>query len=131
MTELIDLRHVEDIVKARSTVRDHSQKLGFGLVDQTRIVTAASELARNTIEHGGGGFLQIMIIDNMNKVGINLVFEDRGKGIDNIELALSGGYSTGSGLGLGLKGSKQLMHDFEINSKHGTGTRVSVTRWKP
>jgi serine/threonine-protein kinase RsbT len=104
--------------------------LGFGLVDQTKFVTAASELARNTLDHGGGGSVLIELIQNERKPGIRLVFEDHGPGILNLTLALTDGYTTGNGMGLGLSGAKRLSHEFEIESKPGEGTKVSILRWK-
>jgi serine/threonine-protein kinase RsbT len=103
--------------------------LGFSLVDQTKVVTAASELARNTVIYGGGGSMQIETL-NGPRTGLRLVFEDKGPGIPDIELALRDGFTTGSGLGLGLGGAKRLVNDFEISSRVGEGTRISITRWK-
>jgi serine/threonine-protein kinase RsbT len=110
-------------------VRDASARLGFSLVDQTKVVTAASELARNTIIYGGGGIMQMETL-NGPRNGLRLIFEDKGPGIPDIELALRDGFTTGSGLGLGLGGAKRLVSDFEISSRPGEGTRVSITRWK-
>jgi len=103
--------------------------LGFSLVDQTKVVTAASELARNTVTYGGGGVLSLETL-NGPRIGIRLVFEDQGPGIPDIDLALRDGFTTGSGLGLGLGGAKRLVNEFEIASKPGVGTKVSITRWK-
>ena len=110
--------------------RQWSIDLKFSLVDQTRIITAASELARNTIEHGGGGTLTLEVIENGTKTGLRLIFEDQGPGIANLELAMKGGYKTGGGMGLGLRGSKRLTNEFEIDTKPGEGTRIAVIRWK-
>jgi serine/threonine-protein kinase RsbT len=104
--------------------------LKFGVVDQTKMVTAASELARNTLGHGGGGTCVMELVRNGTRDGLSLTFEDKGPGISDIELALKDGYSTGGGLGLGLGGSKRLVSEFEIASKVGEGTRVTVVRWK-
>lgn len=123
------LRAAEDIVRMRQTVREQVTGLGFSLVDQTKIVTAASELARNTILYGGGGEVVVepLVVDR--KKGVRLTFIDQGPGIPNIELALKDGYSTGAGLGLGLGGAKRLSNEFDIDSQPGRGTRVSITRW--
>lgn len=114
----------------RQAVRKKVVSLGFGLVDQTKIVTASSELARNALDHGGGGYVRMEILENERRAGLRLIFEDRGPGIPNIELALTDGFSTGAGMGLGLGGAKRLSHEFEISSKPGVGTRVSIVRWK-
>src|SRR5579871_2187751 len=119
-----------DVVIARQAVRAWTLELKFGLVDQTKMVTAASELARNTLEHGGGGSMTMELINNGVRKGLRLIFEDRGPGIPNIERALEDGFTTKSGMGLGLGGSRKLVNDFEISSKAGEGTRVTVTRWK-
>jgi serine/threonine-protein kinase RsbT len=118
------------IVAVRQMVRAWSQELGFSLVDQTKIVTAASELARNTIKHGGGGSLRLTVLKNGIRSGLKLRFEDSGPGIPDINLAMKDGFTTAGGLGLGLGGSKRLVNEFEINSKPGEGTRVTITRWK-
>lgn len=119
-----------DVVRARQLVRTRAIELGFGLVDQTKIVTAASELARNTLDYGGGGTARIEIVQNGPRSGLRLTFEDQGPGIPDPELALKDGYTTGGGLGLGLSGAKRLSHEFEIHSVVGQGTRVSIVRWK-
>jgi len=118
-----------DVVTVRRRVRDASARLGFSLVDQTKVVTAASELARNTIIYGGGGTLQMELL-NGPRNGLRLIFEDKGPGIADIELALRDGFTTGAGLGLGLGGAKRLVSDFDIASRPGEGTRVTITRWK-
>ena len=128
--EAMPLRSDEDVVRVRQRVRDQAAKLGFSLVDQTKIVTAASELARNTLLHGRGGTATIEPLRKGVRVGLQLVFEDRGPGIADLELALQDGYTTGHGLGLGLSGSRRLMNEFEIESRPGEGTRVRVVRWK-
>lgn len=119
-----------DVVKARQLVRDWAVEMRFSLVDQTKLVTAASELARNTIIHGLGGTLTIEIVTHGQRSGLRMTFEDQGPGIADVELALQDGYTTGTGLGLGLSGSKRLVNEFEIYSQVGKGTRVAVTRWK-
>jgi serine/threonine-protein kinase RsbT len=121
----------EDIVKVRQAVRACATELGFSLVEQTKIVTAASELARNAVVYGGGGEVRIeRLTQGPKRTGMRLTFEDQGPGIPNIELAMREGYSTGSGLGLGLSGAKKLSHEFEIQSSVGAGTRVTIVRWK-
>ena len=119
----------DDIVRVRQRVRDWAVTLGFSLVDQTKIVTAASELARNTLVHGAGGHVRLESLINDRRRGLRLTFEDRGPGIPDTALALRDGYTTGSGLGLGLSGSKRLSHDFELWSRPGEGTRVVIARW--
>jgi serine/threonine-protein kinase RsbT len=111
-------------------VRSWAGELGFSLVDQTKIVTAASELARNTIKHGGGGSLKLESLNEGIRKGLRLIFEDHGPGIPDISLAMKDGYTTGGGLGLGLGGSKRLMSDFQIESRVGEGTKITVVRWK-
>jgi serine/threonine-protein kinase RsbT len=118
-----------DVVAVRRRVREVSTKLGFSLVDQTKLVTAASELARNTIIHGGGGKMLLELL-NGPRTGLRLTFEDTGKGIPDIEMALRDGFTTGSGLGLGLGGAKRLVNDFAVSSRVGEGTKVVITRWK-
>ena len=124
------VRSSEDIVRVRQAVRAWAVELGFSLVDQTKIVTAASELARNTVLHGGGGTIRLEMLNDGARRGLRLVFEDKGPGIPDVALALEEGYTTGTGLGLGLGGAKRLSNDFEIASRVGEGTRVSITRWK-
>lgn len=119
-----------DVVKVRQVVRQWAAELKFSLVDQTKLVTATSELARNTLEHGGGGTMLAVIVEEGARKGVKLVFDDKGPGIANIELALRDGYTTGSGMGLGLSGSKRLVNDFQINSEPGRGTTVTIIRWK-
>jgi serine/threonine-protein kinase RsbT len=129
-SETFELRSSEDIVAARQVVRKRSVALGFGLVDQTKFVTASSELARNTLDYGGGGTVRIEVIENGVKAGLRLIFEDKGPGIPNITQALQDGFTTGSGMGLGLGGAKRLSHEFDIHSAPGEGTRVTLVRWK-
>jgi serine/threonine-protein kinase RsbT len=120
----------EDVVTVRQAVRQHAVELGFNLVDQTKIVTAASELARNTLQHGGGGRVRIEPVMSLGRRGLRLTFEDDGPGIANIEEAMRDGFTTGGGLGLGLSGARRLSNEFHIESAPGRGTRVTITRWK-
>lgn len=120
----------QDVVLVRQAVRQFAVKLGFSLVDQTKIVTAASELARNTLDYGGGGTVKLEALQNGMRRGLRLVFEDSGPGIPDIELALKDGYTTGNGLGMGLSGAKRLMNEFNIVSRVGEGTCVTITKWK-
>jgi serine/threonine-protein kinase RsbT len=126
----LPLRAQEDVVAARQFVRSWAVELGLSLVDQTKIITAASELARNAVIHGGGGSIRIQILQETAKRGLRLTFEDKGPGILDIEKAMTDGYTTGNGLGLGLGGAKRLTHEFYIESAPGAGTRVMITRWK-
>ena len=119
-----------DVTRVRQTVRAWATELGFSLVDQTKLVTAASELGRNTLVHGGGGTLRLEILNNGGRLGLRLTFEDRGPGIADIDQAMQDGYTTKGGLGLGLGGARRLANEFEIASRPGEGTRVSITRWK-
>lgn len=128
--ETFELRAQEDILHLRQRARSWAIEMDFSLVDQTKIVTAASELARNTITHGGGGTSRLRWLTSGSRVGLRLDFVDDGPGIADLGLALQDGYTTGSGLGLGLSGSRRLMSEFDIESHPGEGTRVSVTRWK-
>ena len=128
--ETLALQSGEDVVRARQAVRQRAVALGFSLIEQTKIVTAASELARNTIDHGGGGTVEFETPVAGGRRGLRLTFTDEGPGIKDIDLAMTDGYSTGSGLGLGLSGAKRLSNEFEIVSRVGEGTRVSITRWK-
>ncbi|HEX4279044.1 MAG TPA: anti-sigma regulatory factor [Bryobacteraceae bacterium] len=128
--ESLTIQSSEDIVKVRQAVRRKAVSLGLGLVDQTKFVTAASELARNTLDYGGGGTARIELVQNERTSGIRLVFEDQGPGIADVEQALRDGYSSGNGMGLGLSGAKRLSHEFEIQSRLGGGTTVSILRWK-
>lgn len=128
--EQLEVRSEEQVVKYRQLVRKWSAQEGFSLVDQTKLVTAASEIARNTVVHGGGGEGEIQLLEEGSQRGLRLILSDRGSGIENPELALRDGYTTGGGLGLGLGGAKRLVSEFELESKPGEGTRVSLTRWK-
>jgi serine/threonine-protein kinase RsbT len=128
--EVREIRSSQDVVGVRQMVREWAVYAGFSLVDQTKIVTAASELARNTLTHGGGGSMRVEALNDGNRRGVRVVFEDQGPGIPNVEQALRDGFTTGGGLGLGLGGAKRLCHDFEIHSEPGRGTRVAITRWR-
>ena len=128
--ETLPVRSSNDIVVVRQMVRASAVQLGFNLVEQTKIVTAASELARNTIDYGGGGVARVRSLQQAGRIGLRLTFEDKGPGIADIELALKDGYTTGGGLGLGLSGAKRLSNEFAIESRPGEGTRVTITRWK-
>jgi serine/threonine-protein kinase RsbT len=128
--DTLPLTASEHIVVVRQDVRRRAIELGFSLVDQTKIVTAASELARNAIQHGGGGRVVVEIVSDGTRRGLRLAFEDQGPGIADIQLAMKDGYSTAGGLGLGLSGAKRLSNEFAISSTPGGGTRVVITRWK-
>ena len=120
----------EDVVVVRQSTRSLAVEIGLSIVDQTKIVTAASELARNTVIHGGGGRATLEVIKDGSKQGLRLIFQDQGPGIADVDRAMQDGYTTGGGLGLGLGGSRRLCSDFSIESKVGVGTRVTITRWK-
>ena len=124
------IRSPEDVVAVRQLVREWAISVGFSLVDQTKIVTAASELARNTVLHGGGGSVRLEALNDDRRRGLRLVFEDQGPGIPDLGQALKDGFSTGNGLGLGLGGAKRLSNEFDISSRPGEGTRIAITRWK-
>ena len=126
----LPVRTDEDIVASRQKVRALTQQLKFSLVDQTKMITAASELSRNTVVHGGGGQMRWEVLEQGLKRGLRLHFEDSGPGIPDVQLALTDGWTSGGGMGLGLPGSKRLVHEFELASAPGKGTRVSITRWK-
>ena len=128
--EQLPLKNSSDVVIARQKVRQVATELRFSLVDQTKLVTAASELARNALDHGGGGQMTLEVVNGVSKTGLRLVFEDSGPGIPDIEAALKDGFTTGSGMGLGLGGSKRLVNEFAIESEVGKGTKVTVLRWK-
>ena len=129
-TDTLPVTTSEQIVLVRQAVRQRAVDLGFSLVDQTKIVTAASELARNVLQHGGGGQATIEAVDASGRRGLRLTFEDQGPGIPDIDLAMKEGYTTAGGLGLGLPGAKRLSNDFFICSTPGKGTRVVISRWK-
>ena len=128
--ETLPIRSSDDIVRIRQGVRAYAIEAGFSLVDQTKIVTAASELARNTLDYGGGGDASLQLLDRDGRMGVRVIFEDNGPGIADIKLAMTDGYTSGGGLGLGLSGAKRLSNEFEIHSVPGEGTRISITRWK-
>jgi serine/threonine-protein kinase RsbT len=128
--ERTDIRSEDQVVRVRQLVRQWSTEAGFSLVDLTKFVTAASELARNTVIHGGGGTVQLQALQENGRRGVRVVFEDDGPGIADLELAMRDGYTTGTGLGLGLGGAKRLVNEFEISSRPGGGTRIAITRWK-
>jgi serine/threonine-protein kinase RsbT len=126
----LPLQKSEDVVRMRQNVREHAIAQGFSLVDQTKIITAASELGRNAIEYGGGGTVEIAELENGVRKGLRLTFADQGPGIPDIPLALRDGYTSGKGLGLGLGGAKRLSDEFSIESAPGAGTRIVITRWR-
>lgn len=129
VSERVEIRSSEDVVRVRQRVRAVAVSAGLSLVDQTKVVTAASELARNTLDYGGGGTLDIEVLNGLRR-GVRLVFEDQGPGIKDIDAALRDGFTTGNGLGLGLGGAKRLCSEFSIESSVGRGTRVMCSRWK-
>jgi serine/threonine-protein kinase RsbT len=128
--EVRDIQNSDDVVRIRQEVRKRAIEVGLSLVDQTKIVTAASELARNTLDYGGGGTATVEIVTDGGRTGLRLTFEDKGPGIADVQLALTDGYTTGSGLGLGLSGARRLSNEFHIESKLGEGTKVTIARWK-
>ena len=119
-----------DIVMSRQTVRKLAQQINFSLVDQTKMITAASELSRNTVVYGGGGEMRWQVVSNGSKTGLRLAFEDKGPGIPDLALALTDGWTSGKGLGVGLSGSRRLVNEFDIRTAVGEGTCVTITRWK-
>ena len=127
---VLPIRTQEDIVRVRKATRENAIAQGFSLVDQTKLVTAASELARNTLDYGNGGEVEITRVLDGARKGLRLTFSDQGPGIDDIEKALTDGYSTGGGLGLGLSGARRLSNEFSIDSAPGKGTRVMIARWR-
>ncbi len=126
----IRLENDQHVAASRQLVRRLAQEAGFSLVDQTKLVTATSELARNTVKYGGGGEMRAEQVQRDKQVGLRITFSDQGPGIPDIEQAMIDGWSTGSGLGLGLSGAKRLVNEFEIESRVGQGTRVTITRWR-
>ena len=129
-SETFAIRTAEDVVIARQRVRTRAVELGFSLVDQTKLVTAASELARNTLQYGGGGVMHIEQLHDGSRRGVRLVFEDQGPGIPDVTVAMRDGYTSGGGLGLGLGGAKRLANEFSIESTPGVGTKVMIARWR-
>jgi len=129
-SDRLAVRSGEDLLHLRQMVRQWAVDIGFGLLDQTRIVTAASELGRNMVDFAGGGVVRLEELADLGRRGLRLTFEDHGPGIPDVELALRDGYSTGSGLGLGLGGARRLVNEFSIASKVGSGTTVAITRWR-
>jgi serine/threonine-protein kinase RsbT len=128
--EVLPVRGENDVVLVRHAVRTWSVQQGFSLVDQTKMVTAASEIARNTVLYGRGGTVRIETLADGIRKGLRLVFEDQGPGIPDIDLVMRDGYSTGTGLGMGLGGARRLVNEFRIESTPGQGTKVTLTRWK-
>jgi len=128
--ERLAIRASEDVVAVRQYVRKLALDLGLSLVDQTKVVTAASELARNTLIHGRGGSVTVDIVEGAGRRGVRAIFEDHGPGIPDIDRALQDGFTTAGGLGLGLGGSKRLSNEFTLESKPGQGTRITIVRWK-
>jgi serine/threonine-protein kinase RsbT len=129
-TDRIEVRGQHDIVNVRQVVRGWCLAIGMGLVDLTKMVTAASEIARNTLEYGGGGTLSLEELRDGLRVGVRLVFEDQGPGIPDVQRAMTDGYTSGNGMGLGLGGTKRLVDEFDLTSTPGQGTRVAITKWK-
>ena len=128
--DVMEILASDHVVLVRQAVRKWATELGFSLVDQTKMITAASELARNTLDYGGGGVVRLEALEEGARRGLRLTFEDQGPGIPDVDKALTDGYTTGKGMGMGLSGSKRLVNEFEIVSRVGEGTRVTVTRWK-
>lgn len=126
----LPVRREDDVVRVRQLVRQWAVDMGFSLVEQTKIVTASSELARNTVIYGGGGLVRLEAHDDGRRRGLRLTFEDQGPGIPDTAQALKDGYTTGTGLGLGLGGARRLMDEFAIQSAVGEGTRITVAKWK-
>ena len=129
-SDTMPVKSSDDVVRVRQAVRTQAVKAGFSLVDQTKIITAASEIARNTVDYGGGGALQIELLREGARRGLRLTFSDQGPGIADLDRALTDGYTTGNGLGLGLSGAKRLCNEFAIKSTPGSGTIVTLARWR-
>ena len=129
-SDTVELRSASDVVTVRQVVRTWAIDAGFSLVDQTKMVTAASEIARNTVHYGGGGTARLELIDDGARRGLRIAFEDHGPGIPDIQQAMTDHFTTGNGLGLGLGGARRLVNEFDITSRVGEGTRVVITRWK-
>ncbi len=128
-SEIVRIISSEEVILVRQLARSRAKQIGFSLVEQTKFVTAVSELARNTVDYGGGGTVRIESLNSGDRLGLRVTFEDKGPGIADIELALKDGYTTGKGLGLGLGGAKRLVSEFEIISDPGKGTRVTIAKW--
>jgi serine/threonine-protein kinase RsbT len=128
--EHIPVRSVDDIIKARQLVRDSAIAQGLSLVDQTKLITAASELARNTLVHGKGGDMRLELLNDGARRGVRVTFSDQGPGISDMALAMKDGYSSAGGLGLGLGGAKRLVNEFTIESEQDKGTKVMILRWR-
>src|ERR1700722_1518402 len=129
-TDRLEIRSSDDVVRVRQQARTMAVAAGLSLVDQTKIVTAASELARNTLDYGGGGEVRMEVVEETSRRGVRIVFEDHGPGIADIEQAMRDGFTSGSGLGLGLGGAKRLSNEFKIDSAPGSGTKIIIARWK-
>lgn len=129
MSERIDVGTDRDVVRVRQLVRTAAVEAKLSLVDQTKLVTAASELARNTLVYGGGGSVEVDRLENGRRTGLRIVFADQGPGIPDLDLALTDGYTTGGGLGLGLSGARRLVDEFDIDTRVGEGTSITVTKW--
>jgi len=129
-SERLDIRSSDDVVRVRQLARTMALAAGLSLVDQTKIITAASELARNTLDYGGGGFVLAELVEAIGRRGLRLTFVDQGPGIPDVATALKDGFSTGKGMGLGLGGARRLSNEFFIHSKPGEGTKVVIARWK-
>lgn len=129
-SERLDIRTSDDVVRVRQLTRTLALKAGLSLVDQTKVITAASELARNTLDYGGGGFVLAELIEGAGRHGVRLTFEDQGPGIQDVEVAMKDGFTSGKGMGLGLGGARRLSNEFFIHSKPGEGTKVTIARWK-
>ncbi len=129
-SETMSVVRSDDVVRVRQAVRTKAVAIGFSLVDQTKVITAASEIARNTVDYGGGGTLQIERLREGARRGLRLTFTDQGPGIEDIERAMTDGYTTGNGLGLGMSGAKRLSNEFQVKSTVGHGTIVTLARWR-
>lgn len=129
MSDRLEVGSDQDVVRVRQLVRTVAVEGKLSLVDQTKLVTAASELARNTLVYGGGGTVEVSLLENGRRKGIRIVFADRGPGIPDLDLALTDGYTTGGGLGLGLSGARRLVDEFDIDTRVGEGTSITVTKW--
>lgn len=130
LDETMPVRSSEDVVKVRQAARAWAVEMKFGLVGQTKLITAASELARNVVDYGGGGTVRLEALADGTRRGLRLTFQDHGPGISDMDLALTDGYTTGGGMGLGLSGARRLVDEFEVESSPGEGTRVCITRWR-